>query len=1068
MPKSQKALNKLINTLDERVKELNCLYEVEELLHNTEAKSEDIIKRLIKIIPPAWQYPEICHVKIVYRGKTYLSENYIDSPYALNADIILQDQAVGWIRVCYVEEKPESDIGPFFFEEKQLLDTIAQRFGNFLMYKRLKQVFNKWESTKQDIAHERTGEWQVILELIRRTDLDLYMRISRKMLNHLVSKGIEESQQLLAEFSTYVNYDSEAVVGEKNIPLEKRSLIISQDLSNRIFDIAARHLDADDLLTLIQKWMQQDKTSFLVRAVSTKNTSINEIADAIRRYYQLTPEGMELVPSARLGVRANLIRRIFSDQLEFINIAKNYLKVIDFRDLLPQVIFPEQSHGKLGGKSAGMLLAHSILKHFAENNELLRDIKMPKSWYLTSDVMIQFMNYNNMEEILEQKYKNIDEVRKEYPHVVLLFKNSYFPPDILKGLSMALDDFGEVPLVVRSSSLLEDRLGSAFAGKYKSLFIANQGSKKERLNTLTDAIAEVFASTIGPDPIEYRAERGLLDFHEEMGIIIQEVVGDRVGEYYFPAFAGVAFSNNEFRWSPRIQQEDGLVRMVPGLGTRAVDRLSDDYPVLIAPGQPGLRANVSADEIVRYTPHKLDAINLNSGVLEEVDVIELLRIHGDAYPAIKRIASVYEQNHLKPVSFNTDFRETQPVITFEGLFKNTPFIKQMEAMLNVLQKVLATPVDIEFASDGKDFYLLQCRPQSYSKYMAPSPIPKDISRERLVFTAEKFISNGTIPDIRYVVYVDPDNYADISDHDDLLSVGHAVGELNKILPRKKFILMGPGRWGSRGDIKLGVSVTYSDINNTAMLIEIARQKGNYLPDLSFGTHFFQDLVESGIRYLPLYPDDPGIVFNDEFLIHGPNALFDLIPAYTNVSNIVKVIEVPRNTDGLILNVLMNADENKAVAVLTPPEKGKSTLLIPEMHHHTEDDYRWRSRMAERIAQQLNGEKFGVSHIYLAGSTAKSTAKPASDIDLVVRIKGSKAQKAMLLTWLEGWSLCLDEINYIRTGFKAGGLLDIHLIENNNQKQEKEILSKLNIKSLDDLKELILLSRQSDIPIKAKK
>ena len=121
--------------------------------------------------------------------------------------------------------------------------------------------------------------------------------------------------------------------------------------------------------------------------------------------------------------------------------------------------------------------------------------------------------------------------------------------------------------------LLEDSFGAAFAGKYKSLFIANQGSKKERLAELIDAIAEVYASTFGPDPIEYRREQGLLDYHEEMGILIQEVVGKKVGDYFFPAFAGVALSNNEFRWSNRIKLEDGLVRMVPGLGTRAVDRV---------------------------------------------------------------------------------------------------------------------------------------------------------------------------------------------------------------------------------------------------------------------------------------------------------------------------------------------------------------------------------------------------------------------------------------------------------------------------------------------------------------
>ena len=197
---------------------------------------------------------------------------------------------------------------------------------------------------------------------------------------------------------------------------------------------------------------------------------------------------------------------------------------------------------------------------------------------------------------------------------------------------MALDDFGEVPLIVRSSSLLEDRLGTAFAGKYKSLFLANQGDKKERLEALLEAVAEVYASIFSPDPIQYRAERGLLDFHEEMAVMIQAVVGRQLGKYFFPAFAGVAFSRNEFRWSSRIRREDGLLRLVPGLGTRAVDRLSDDYPILVAPGQPNLRVNVSIDEVIRYSPGKIDVIDLEKNGFVTKNIKDLIGEIGPDYP----------------------------------------------------------------------------------------------------------------------------------------------------------------------------------------------------------------------------------------------------------------------------------------------------------------------------------------------------------------------------------------------------------------------------------------------------
>ena len=124
-------------------------------------------------------------------------------------------------------------------------------------------------------------------------------------------------------------------------------------------------------------------------------------------------------------------------------------------------------------------------------------------------------------------------------------------------------------------------------------------------------------------------------------------------------------------------------------------------------------------------------------------------------------------------------------------------------------------------------------------------------------------------DIEYLVYVDPAEYDSLPTMEELIQVGRTIGELNSKLPRQKFILMGPGRWGSRGDIKLGVRVGYSDINNTAMLIEVAKKKKDYVPEVSFGTHFFQDLVEARIRYLPLYPDEKNMVFNEKFFQNAP-------------------------------------------------------------------------------------------------------------------------------------------------------------------------------------------------------
>jgi hypothetical protein len=1058
MTKKPRRFDKLFGSLLERAKELNCIYEVEEIIQIPNLGAKDILIKIAEIIPHAMQYSDICRVKISYQDKLIIGNDFEDTKWFLHQDLKIEENLIGWIKIFYLEKSPKLDEGPFLEDERRVLDTIAKRVSDHLMYQNLRRVFGEGDLQSKPRQRKDESEWHIVLDLLKKTDPDVFVRISRKMLNLLVWKGIKEAEDLLQQFLPVLRYGEQDIVAESNRPLQTRALDESDQLSQQVFDIAKRHLRDEDILNNIRKWIQQDKTSFLVRATSNVNSSLTDISQAVRRFFKIAPgEGLELSPSARIGVRASLIRRFLTDQLEFVVIAKNFIRVSDFLDIMQHLVFPPGSHGKLGGKSAGVLLAYRILKNLERKEEIFTNINVPKSWYISSDTMIQFMYYNNLEEMLEQKYKPIDEVRKEYPHLIQLFKNSHFPNEIVQGISMALDDFGNSPLIVRSSSILEDRLGSAFSGKYKSLFLANQGTKLENLEALLDAIAEVYASTLGPDPMQYRSERGLIDFHEEMGILIQEVVGKKVGDYYFPAFAGVAFSNNEFRWSPRIKREDGLIRCVPGLGTRAVDRLSDDYPILVAAGQPGLRANVSLEDMVRYSPQKMDVLNLKTNAFETIEIKELMRKYGNDYPAIEKMVSIYDRDHLKkPMPFQTDFSEEDTIFTFDGLINESPFIKKIDAILKSLQNTLAYPVDIEFACDGDDFYLLQCRPQSYSKYDAPSPIPKELPADLTIFTANRYISNGTVPEITHIVYVNPDQYSKIETISELKTIGRAIGKLNQILPKQRFILMGPGRWGSRGDIKLGVNVTYSDINNTAVLIEIARKKGNYVPDLSFGTHFFQDLVEASIRYLPLYPDDKGNIFNEDFLLKSPNALFELLPAYSNLSDIIHVIEVPEAADGLVLRVLMNAEIDMAVGILSP----RTSSVMDEDEHRgylpmkESDHWRWRAEMVEKLASQLNPHRFGVKSIYLVGSTQNTTAQAGSDIDLLVNFSGTKSQKNDLLTWLDGWSLCLDEINFTRTGYKAGGLLDIHFVSDEDMADPASLAENLNF-NIEGLKELPL-------------
>ena len=417
---------------------------------------------------------------------------------------------------------------------------------------------------------------------------------------------------------------------------------------------------------------------------------------------------------------------------------------------------------------------------------------------------------------MEQVFKDIDQVKKEYPYVVHVFKNSPFSPDIIKELSVALDDFGETPLVIRSSSLLEDRMNTAFAGKYKSLFVANIGTKEQRLLEFMDAVAEVYASAFGPDPIEYRKERGLSEYHEEMGILIQEVVGKKVGKYFLPAFSGVAFSHNDFRWSNRIKKEDGLIRMVPGLGTRAVDRLSDDYPILVSPGQPGLRVNVAIEEIIRYSPKKIDVINLEKKSFETIDIQQLLAESGKEYPQIHNVVSQITEDFIQqPRKLYLDFEKNSYIVTFNGIINNSPFPKEIKTILDVLEEEYNCPIDIEFAHDGDNLYLLQCRPQSYSGTSMPAVIPYNISEDKIVFTASRFISNGIVSNIRHIVYVDPSKYGELQTYERFLLL-KIISSLNARSYPKAIYSDVVLKMGKLGDIKLGVIVIIQILTNTAV------------------------------------------------------------------------------------------------------------------------------------------------------------------------------------------------------------------------------------------------------------
>jgi pyruvate,water dikinase len=760
-------------------------------------------------------------------------------------------------------------------------------------------------------------EWRQKFDGFREHRPELAARVCRRLLRELQRKGLvdlDALDELAAALQSGGRWSH-----DPNRPKPQLNNGSKEELYDLALEYAERHLSPEEITAIILSVEKRLLVQEGARLAEDPDTPLDVLRDKVHEFLNFAPGEAEAPPEDVVGTRAALIRRFLTDQLDFISVAKRYIRVLDFAEVLDHILPTESRYGRLGGKAAGLVLAHSILQEAKRKGRLDAEHKIPNSYFLPSNGILEFIEHNYLDELINVKYKSREEVREEYPLVERLFKSGSFPPTIHKGLEEMLYQIGEVPLVIRSSSLLEDRIGHAFSGKYKSLFISNRGTLEARLAELEDAIAEVYASIFHPDPIEYRRERGLIDFQEQMGVLIQEVVGREAGGMLFPAFAGVAFSRCEMRWSPRIRHTDGMARLVLGLGTRAVDRTVADYPVLVALEQPALRAVQRPDEVYRYSQHDVDVVDLRENQFQSMPLPGFMRRAGRGVPNMNRIFSLYRDDQVLPmVGILAQLDPSELVVTFDGLLRS-PFPRELKTMLDLLEQGIGEPVDVEFAHDGENFYMLQCRALSRGALAQRVEVPLEVRADDKVFSANRYVQMGQARDLEYVVLVDPRDYESLETREKMMRVARAIGAVNKSLPQRRFLLMGPGRWGSRGDIRLGVPVTYADICHTSILVEVARQKGSYLPDVSFGTHFFNDLVESGINYLPLYPDDPEVVWNEAFLNQSPNSLAEVVPEFADMEGVVQVIHVPEVANGKYLQVIMDAESDKALGFLAKPE-----------------------------------------------------------------------------------------------------------------------------------------------------
>jgi pyruvate phosphate dikinase-like enzyme len=636
-----------------------------------------------------------------------------------------------------------------------------------------------------------------------------------------------------------------------------------------------------------------------------------EQADMIER---LPKEKRKHLEPRLQEIKVVLIRTMISDQLAYLQIARKWFTVEDLNDIRRRKI----GYGKIGGKAAGMMLAYRILTEAAPP-EVRGAVQIPVSYFLASDVFYSFMAQNGLLHWADQKYKPEAQMRSDFSMIQDEFVHGTFPRDIIDRLRAILEEAGDQPLIVRSSSLLEDSFGTSFAGKYESHFLPNQDTPESNLNAMLEAIARIYASVLNPNALLYRHHKGLVDYDERVAILIQFVQGDHFGRFFLPHGAGVAFSRNLYRWSPQIKREDGFIRLVWGLGTRAVEQVANDHPRLVALSHPLLHPAAETKTIRRYSQRYVDLIDLQDNAFKSLPIEEVLN---PRYAPIRYIAQVDEGGYL--AAMRTRMVDVNNmVITFDELLRRTPFADYMRKMVNTLEQHYGSPVDTEFTvqvinADTAEpkvlISLLQCRPQSAIKEET-AKVPDKLEKEDIIFATRRMVPRGTVKNIRYVLFVSPEGYFSLASSADRNKLERAIGALNNALKGETFICVGPGRWGTSTP-DLGVHIGYGDIYNTRALIELAGKEIGTDPEPSFGTHFFQDLMEAHIFPLAVNLDDPDAIFNQDFFFKTPNHVMDWVKVDKVVQKCLHLIKVDDFRAGKHIDFVMDDDAGKAVAFLT--------------------------------------------------------------------------------------------------------------------------------------------------------
>ncbi|MDR1574940.1 MAG: PEP/pyruvate-binding domain-containing protein [Treponema sp.] len=602
------------------------------------------------------------------------------------------------------------------------------------------------------------------------------------------------------------------------------------------------------------------------------------------------------------------LRMIITRQKPFLALAQEYFDVPFLLNIMKRLI----GSGLIGGKARGILLARQILQKSDPEWETF--LEPHDSFYIGSDVFYTYIIHNDCW-WLRRKTGSMEDILERAGIARKRILGGDFLDYIVLQFQEMLEYFGQSPIIVRSSSLQEDSYGNAFSGKYESVFCANQGTPDQRLSEFLAAVRRVYASSLDAEALMYRLHHGLLYEDEQMALLVQRVSGDRYGNCFFPPAAGVGFSYNPFVWDASIDPHAGMLRLAFGLGTRAVDRIDDDYTRIVALNAPDRHPEKNMEDSLKYIQRDVDMVDLENNRLS-------------TYPIKKVFPSLPEK--LLPVFAEKDeemLRRAEEAgiavfpwrLTFNGLLAGTDFVRRMRDMFATLQAAYNSPVDTEFTVNfGEDgayrVNLVQCRPfkvrlmGSGDQGLMPASIPED---DMVMESDGPIVGQSIATKVDRLIYVSPASYTRLGEQD-RYAVARLVGRLTQAASKSEptIMLVGPGRWGTSTPA-MGVPVTFREIKNVSVIVELAVMHEGLVPDVSLGTHFFNDLVEMDMLYFAVFPEREGNSFNEKFFHKQPNHLRDLLPGESRWADTVIVLENGQSAGGR--SIYLHADSMRQEA-----------------------------------------------------------------------------------------------------------------------------------------------------------